>query len=97
VSASLSTHVLDAGRGRPAASVRVEVFRDGGLVAAGETGEDGRIANLASELAGGLYRVVFHPDSPFFSRVELEISLEAGHYHVPLIVSPYSCTIYRGS
>jgi len=97
VSASLSTHVLDAGRGRPAASVRVEVFRDGGLVAAGETGEDGRIANLASELAGGTYQLVFHPDSPFFSRVELEISLEAGHYHVPLIVSPYSCTIYRGS
>jgi 5-hydroxyisourate hydrolase len=97
VSASLSTHVLDAGRGRPARNVRVEVFRDGGLVAAGETGEDGRIENLAAELAGGLYRLVFHPDSPFFSRVELEISLDAGHYHVPLIVSPYSCTIYRGS
>jgi 5-hydroxyisourate hydrolase len=97
VSSSLSTHVLDSSRGRPAVNVRVEVYRDGNLVAAGETGEDGRIGNLASELAGGIYQLVFHPDSPFFTKVELEISLEAGHYHVPLIVSPYSCTIYRGS
>ena len=49
------------------------------------------------ELAAGRYRLVFHPPSPFFRRVELEVELEEGHYHVPLLVSPYSCTSYRGS
>ena len=41
--------------------------------------------------------LVFHPPSPFFTRVELEIVLEDGHYHVPLLISPFSCASYRGS
>ena len=41
--------------------------------------------------------LVFHPPSPFFTRVELEIELEDGHYHVPLLVSPFGCASYRGS
>ena len=45
----------------------------------------------------GDYRLVFHPPSPFFRRVELELALEEGHYHVPLLVSPYGCASYRGS
>jgi 5-hydroxyisourate hydrolase-like protein (transthyretin family) len=41
---------------------------------------------------------VFHPPSPFFTRVEAEIRIEAGRdHHVPLLLSPYACTIYRGS
>ena len=35
--------------------------------------------------------------SPFFRRVELELALEDGHYHVPLLVSPFGCASYRGS
>jgi 5-hydroxyisourate hydrolase len=97
VSASLSTHVLDTGRGLPAAGVLVELFRDGELVGSAETDGDGRIAGLAHALDPGDYRLVFHPPSPFFRRVELQISLEEGHYHVPLLVSPYSCASYRGS
>jgi 5-hydroxyisourate hydrolase len=97
VSVSLSTHVLDTSRGEPAAGVRVEVFRDGNLVSAGVTGDDGRIAELAAELAPGSYRLVFHPLAGFFERVELEIELDEGHFHIPLLVSPYSCTTYRGS
>jgi 5-hydroxyisourate hydrolase len=96
MTASLSTHVLDTERGRPASGVRVELFREEDLVAAGETDSDGRIGALA-EVAAGAYRLVFHPPSPFFRRVELEIALADGHYHVPLLLAPYSCTTYRGS
>ena len=94
---SLSTHVLDTGRGRPAEGVRVELRRNGDLVASDETDGDGRIPRLAEALEPGAYRLVFHPPSPFFRRVELELALEDGHYHVPLLLAPYSCTTYRGS
>jgi 5-hydroxyisourate hydrolase len=97
VTASLSTHVLDTGRGEPARGVRVELSRDGEQVAAGTTNDDGRIGELARDLEPGPYTLAFHPPSPFFLRVELEIALEEGHYHVPLLVSPYSCASYRGS
>jgi 5-hydroxyisourate hydrolase len=97
VSASLSTHVLDTGAGRPAAGVRVELRRGGADVASGETDADGRIKDLAADLAPGSYTLVFHPPSAFFRRVELEIELGDGHHHVPLLVSAYGCTSYRGS
>jgi len=92
----ISTHVLDTASGMPAAGVRVELFRGEDLVAAAETDADGRIRELA-DVAAGTYRLVFHPPSPFFTRVELELELGAGDHHVPLLVSPYSCATYRGS
>ena len=96
---SISTHVLDAGRGEPARGVRVELYRGQTLVSAQQTDSDGRIGELAAgPLEPGAYRLVFHPAfSPFFRRVELEVELLSGHYHVPLLVSPYACTSYRGS
>ena len=97
MSASLSTHVLDTGRGEPARGVRVELLRGEQAIGSGETNDDGRIPELASGLDPGEYRLVFHPPSPFFRRVELEISLDDGHYHVPLLVSPFGCASYRGS
>jgi 5-hydroxyisourate hydrolase len=93
---SLSTHVLDTGAGRPAAGVRVELHRGAALLAEARTDVDGR-ARLADDLAPGTYRLVFHPPSPFFRRVELEVELGEGHHHVPLLVSPFSCASYRGS
>ena len=93
---SVSTHVLDTAAGRPARGVRVELWSDE-LVGVGETDDDGRIRPLADDLDPGTYRLVFHPPSPFFRRVELELALEDGHYHVPLLVSSYQCTTYRGS
>ena len=55
-------------------------------------------SNSSHDAAPGSYRLVFHPDSPFFSRVEVTIAIEAGRdYHVPLLLSPYACAIYRGS
>lgn len=96
MTATLSTHVLDTEAGRPAAGVRVELFRGDERIADAETDDDGRIAALA-EVEAGAYRLVFHPPSPFFRRVELELALEDGHYHVPLLLAPYACTTYRGS
>jgi len=93
---TISTHVLDTERGRPAAGVRVELWRADELVGAGETDGDGRIRELA-EGAPGTYRIVFRPSSPFFRRVELEVELGDGHHHVPLLVSSYACASYRGS
>jgi 5-hydroxyisourate hydrolase len=92
----ISTHVLDTANGRPAAGVRVELYRGDELLAAGETDTDGRIRELA-DVDAGTYRLVFYPPSPFFRRVELELELGAGNHHVPLLVSPFACTIYRGS
>ena len=97
MSASVSTHVLDTSTGRPAAGVRVELFRDKALLASGETDGDGRIRELAAGVEPGAAELVFHPPSAFFRRVALEVVLEDGHQHVPLLVSPYSCASYRGS
>ena len=97
MSASVSTHVLDTGRGKPAGGVLVELFRGEELVATAVTDADGRVGELATGLAAGSYRIAFHPETDFFSRVELEVELGDGHFHVPLLVSPYSCTSYRGS
>ena len=94
---TLSTHVLDTERGRPAAGVRVQLHRGDELVDERETDEDGRIASLGGELEPGASRLVFHPPSTFFRRVELEVELGEGHTHVPLLVSSYGCTTYRGS
>jgi 5-hydroxyisourate hydrolase len=94
---SISTHVLDVERGRPAQGVHVELLSGDDQVGAGETDSDGRIAKLATGLDPGAYRLVFMPPSPLYRRVELELALEDGHYHVPLLVSSYSCLTYRGS
>jgi 5-hydroxyisourate hydrolase len=94
----ISTHVLDTEQGRPAEGVRVELYRGDELVGSGETDADGRL-ELGEISGAGDYRLVFHPvSSPFFKRVEIEVSLDdTGHVHLPLLLAPYSCTTYRGS
>jgi 5-hydroxyisourate hydrolase len=99
---TISTHVLDTERGQPAAGVRVELHSGADLIGAGTTDADGRIPDLSGgqALGPGPYRLVFAgPPSKFFRRVELEIEIDDAdrHYHVPLLVSPYSCASYRGS
>ncbi|HEY8104417.1 MAG TPA: hydroxyisourate hydrolase [Gaiellaceae bacterium] len=93
---SLSTHVLDTAAGAPAEGVLIVLYRGDMFMAEARTDDDGR-ARLGDNLDPGAYRLVFHPASPFFKRVEFEISLAEGHYHVPLLVSPYACASYRGS
>jgi 5-hydroxyisourate hydrolase len=96
----ISTHILDTERGEPRAGLRVGLYRGQELVAEAETDADGRIAELApNALDPGDYRLVFDIGGDFFQRLELTLSIaDAGrHYHVPLLVAPYSCTTYRGS
>ena len=107
--AGISTHVLDTARGAPAAGVAVTVNRREGrdlvLAGSGTTGEDGRVGNLLSaELTPGWYQLVFdlapyYGSQPhFFFRVTLDVAIaEARHHHVPLLISPFSCSSYRGS
>ena len=96
----ISTHVLDTERGEPAEGVIVELYRGESLLATAQTDVDGRIDEQSpNSQQTGTYRIVFHPPSAFFRRVELEIAIEdpQRHYHVPLLVSPYACASYRGS
>ncbi len=93
----LSTHVLDTARGAPAAGIAVSLYRGEQLVASATTGEDGRIASVGTSLEPGPYRLVFDCPGHFFERVALDIKLEGGHTHVPLLLAPFGATTYRGS
>jgi 5-hydroxyisourate hydrolase len=96
----ISTHILDTELGRPAAGIAVALYSGDDLVSSGQTDEDGRVRDLSQgqSLGPGEYRLVFDVQRPFFRRVEVSITVEAGaHYHVPLLLSPYSCVLYRGS
>ncbi len=97
LSASVSTHVLDTGAGRPAPGIEVQLRRGDDVLAEATTDADGRIGELAAGLEPGVYTLAFRPPSPFFRRVELELELDDGHYHVPLLVAPFACSTYRGS
>ena len=99
---SLSTHVLDTVRGRPAAGVAIELRRDGEAVAAVVTDQDGRAKFGAPEL--GEYELIFavgdyFGERPFLDRVPIRFRIgdADAHYHVPLLVSPWSYSTYRGS
>ncbi len=100
MSPSISTHVLDTARGEPARGVRVELYRKNALLSAQETNADGRIADLVQgAFEAGPYRLVFYLASPFFSRLTVDFTVAdtKRHYHIPLLLSPYACTTYRGS
>ena len=97
----ISTHVLDTEAGEPGAGIKVGLFRAQELISLQETNEDGRIPDLSEgqSLGPGEYRLVFYVESGFFQQVEATVVLEPGrdHYHVPLLLASYQCTIYRGS
>jgi 5-hydroxyisourate hydrolase len=107
---SLSTHVLDASAGRPAAGVAVRLERRAGedweRVASDTTDGDGRIRELGAPGAG-VHRISFdtgsyfaaHAMPAFYPEVQVvfEITDPEQHYHVPLLLSPYAYSTYRGS
>jgi 5-hydroxyisourate hydrolase len=109
---TLSTHVLDATTGRPAAGVRVRLERsgDGGWSPAGDglTGADGRLSLPDGDAAGpGVYRITFGSGAYFRARgvasfypevtVTFEVTAPDEHCHVPLLLSPFAYSTYRGS
>jgi 5-hydroxyisourate hydrolase len=100
---SLSTHVLDTARGRPAAGVAIELTLPDGTRRTSHTDADGRI-RLADETAAGEYELVFavgdyFGEAAFLDRVPVRFTIADpdAHYHVPLLVSPWAYSTYRGS
>lgn len=111
---SISTHVLDITRGKPAQGVPVILEKkdlDGGYstVNGGHTDPDGRLKELVPEgkLTTGTYRITFNTGS-YFAALSTEtfypeasivftITDVDAHYHVPLLLSPFGYSTYRGS
>ncbi len=102
----LSTHVLDTSSGKPASGVRVQLYQGDRQIGAGLTDSDGRCQNLLAQgqtLDPGVYRIVFDitalfPDGLYPEvTVSFKVSAEVAHYHIPLLISPFGYTTYRGS
>ncbi len=107
---TLSTHVLDTALGRPAVGIRVELEREGKVLESGITDADGRVRDLygtSVPLSAGTYLLRFLVDEyftkdglqHFFPEVIVTFRItELGkHYHVPLLLSPFGYSTYRGS
>ena len=106
---TISTHVLDTDRGMPAVGVRVALYRldlgDGKPIRLTQalTDGDGRVRDLMERpLTIGEYRLEFdiaHADGSFFTKVAVDLRIDdiERSYHVPLLLAPYSMTLYRGS
>jgi len=110
----ITTHVLDAQRGKPAAGVPVELYRRDGsegswsLVASAVTDDDGRAKQLGPEtIPDGEYRLRFDTGA-YFASTQTEafypevlltflVAEEGRHYHVPILLSPFAYSTYRGS
>jgi 5-hydroxyisourate hydrolase len=107
----VTSHVLDTSRGKPAAGLQVRLERADGegflLVARGTTNADGRVPNLLPTPTAGVYRLIFDTASyfaatgtaGFYPEVSIVFHLAdaAQHYHVPLLLSPFGYSTYRGS
>lgn len=109
----LTTHVLDTAHGRPAAGLKLWLYADRVGIFSGETNADGRCPGLLGEapLRRGRFTLEFAvadyyrdigvqlADPPFLDRVRIDFGVAdpGSHYHVPLLVSPFSYATYRGS
>lgn len=107
---TVSTHVLDTSLGKPAAGIRVTLHRDGSLIGSSVTDADGRARGfLAAEssLSAGDYRLTFSVAEYFagmnrkslYNEIVIHFAIAAGdeHYHIPLLLSPFGYSTYRGS
>ena len=110
MSGRLTTHVLDTARGRPAQGVAIELARlaDGArtVLRTLTTNADGRTDEPlldGGELAAGTYELTFdvggHFEDGFLGLVPVRFTIAdaEAHYHVPLLVSPWAYSTYRGS
>lgn len=105
----VTSHVLDTALGRPAEGIPVALIDPSGeVIATAETDADGRVSDLGPVvLPPGIYRIEFDLGGyfarmsrpAFYPRVTIEAMLdpEQGHYHLPLLLSPFGYSTYRGS
>ena len=109
---SLSSHVLDAVRGAPARGVAIRWERRSGTadwepVARAVTDDDGRVSGWDADTTAGVHRLVFETGDYFAAQevstfypevvVVFEVADAAAHHHVPLLLSPFGYSTYRGS
>jgi len=105
---AITTHVLDTSRGRPAAGIRVTLEAEAPsgaweILGRGITDADGRAQNLLSEeakLIAGVYRLHFDnlPEGLYpHVTIAFRVTDPSSHYHIPLLLSPYGYSTYRGS
>ncbi len=104
---SVSTHVLDSVLGRPATGVAVRLLVGDDIVAEGVTDADGRCRLTEDATASGPHRLVFDTGAwfsaqdraTFYPEVVLTFAVRepADHHHVPLLLSPFAYSTYRGS
>ena len=100
--AGITTHVLDTAKGKPAAGIRITLRRDDEVLFEGETDADGR-ARLMEKPESGTYHLLFeigayNPDGFFpLATIVFKVDNVDQHYHVPLLLSPFSYSTYRGS
>jgi 5-hydroxyisourate hydrolase len=109
MSHSLSTHVLDTTLGQPARGMRLTLKNEQGhLIAEGHTNDDGRFNDWPEAgFDNGIYELTFHTGDyltaqygqAFYPKASIcfELAGPQAHFHVPLLVSPYSYSTYRGS
>ncbi len=105
----ITTHVLDTAKGCPATNITVTLeYLDKDnwhLIAKGHTDKDGRIMNwMDNDAKKGEYRITFetakyHNNKGFFPSITINFIIEnpEQHYHVPLLLSPFGFSTYRGS
>lgn len=104
---TLSTHVLDTSLGKPAAGIRVTLMRGEQAVGEATTDADGRARDLVEQLEAGDYRLRFDVE-PYFRKsgregfftsiaIDFVVRSTGEHYHVPLLLSPFGYSTYRGS
>jgi len=110
--ARISTHVLNTALGKPAAGIPIEIYHGPALLTTTRTNADGRTDQPLverEELDHGAYTLVFHVHDylrstdtscgPFFETIRIQFIVSHGseNYHVPLLLSPYAYSTYRGS
>jgi 5-hydroxyisourate hydrolase len=106
---TISTHVLDTSLGKPADGVRITLHRDSSLIGSSVTDEDGRARDFlahGSSLSAGDYILTFSvadyfagtKRKSFYNEIVIHFAIEENeHYHVPLLLSPFGYSTYRGS
>ncbi len=107
---TISTHVLDTSLGKAAEGIRVTLSNDEGVIGSGVTTADGRVMDMLSSgatLSPGEYKLTFFvagyfaalARESFYSEIVIafHIASAAEHYHVPLLLSPFGYSTYRGS
>lgn len=110
----ITTHVLDTAAGKPAAGLKIDLYRlDGSareLIRSVSTNDDGRCDSplvSGDGMQAGVYELVFHVGDylnsgaavSFLDQVPVRFGIDdpSAHYHVPLLVSPFGYSTYRGS